>query len=237
MALPAVLLKAKNAISKGSKVAKTAKTLKNATSNSNEEEVKSFFGILKVPLFFVALSLLPLLLFMIVIMILLVGFPSVLYGAEYGSDSASGSGSIYTGDIAYLQWAIDIANDDTHGYSQCARTGPDYDCSSLVYYSLLNTGYTEEQLGSYPFNTSTQPRILSSVGFERHMYVESELQAGDILWIDGHTGIYAGDGQVVQASSSREGNGLCGATGDKTGTEIWVSQNTGNWTYYYRKEG
>ncbi len=235
MALPAVLLKAKNAISKGTQAAKTAKAVKSATSNSNEEEVKSFLGVFKIPILLSA----PIIIFILIVFIMVIAIPQILYGAEYGYGDSNGnsSGSIYTGDIAYLQWAIDIANDDTHGYSQCARTGPDYDCSSLVYYSLLNTGYTQEQLGSYPFSTSTEPRILSSVGFERHMYAESELQAGDILWRDGHTGIYAGDGQVVQASSSREGNGLCGRTGDQTGTEVWVSQNTGNWTYYYRKEG
>ena len=77
--------------------------------------------------------------------------------------------------------------------------------------------------------------VLTNIGFVKRSYNESELQAGDILWRSGHTGIYAGDGQVVQASSSREGNGLCGRTGDQTGTEIWVSKNTGNWSIYYRK--
>ena len=138
--------------------------------------------------------------------------------------------------IDYLQWAIDIANDDSHGYSQCARTGPDYDCSSLVYYALLNSGYSESQLGgSYPFTTHYMEGILTGIGFERHVYNASELQAGDILWRNEHTGIYAGDGQVVQASQSREGNGRCGQTGDQTGTEIWISENNNNWTHYFRK--
>ena len=138
--------------------------------------------------------------------------------------------------IDYLQWAIDIANDDSHGYCQTPRTGPDYDCSSLVYYSLLNSGYSESQLGgSYPFTTFTMEGILTGIGFERHAYNASELQPGDILWRQEHTGMYVGDGQVVQASSSREGNGRCGQTGDQTGTEIWISQNTNNWTHYFRK--
>ena len=143
-------------------------------------------------------------------------------------------------DIDYLQWAIDIANDDSHGYSQCARTGPDYDCSSLVYYSLLNSGYTAEQLGgTYPFATGTMDKILTGIGFERHDYNSSELEPGDILFIHNerrqHTGIYVGDGQVVQASGSREGNGRCGRTGDQTGTEIWVTEDSGDWVSYYRK--
>ncbi len=31
-----------------------------------------------------------------------------------------------------VNWAIDIANDKTHGYDQTNRWGPDYDCSSFV---------------------------------------------------------------------------------------------------------
>ena len=31
-----------------------------------------------------------------------------------------------------VQWAVDTANDQSHGYSQQNRWGPDYDCSSFV---------------------------------------------------------------------------------------------------------
>lgn len=31
-----------------------------------------------------------------------------------------------------VQWAITIAQDESHGYDQINRQGPDYDCSSLV---------------------------------------------------------------------------------------------------------
>ena len=52
-----------------------------------------------------------------------------------------------------VQWAIDIANDQTHGYSQGAenatdwrpytgsREGTDYDCSSLVYHAFNHAGF------------------------------------------------------------------------------------------------
>ena len=33
-----------------------------------------------------------------------------------------------------VQIAVGIANDNSHGYSQTSRRGPDYDCASLVYY-------------------------------------------------------------------------------------------------------
>ena len=31
-----------------------------------------------------------------------------------------------------VQWAIMMANDQSHGYDQGSRWGPDYDCSSFV---------------------------------------------------------------------------------------------------------
>ena len=41
-----------------------------------------------------------------------------------------------------LQWAISIANDNRHGYSQSNRWGnPDYDCSSFVISALKAAGY------------------------------------------------------------------------------------------------
>lgn len=145
---------------------------------------------------------------------------------------ANGSG------IGYLQWAIDIANDDSHGYSQCNRNGPDYDCSSLVWYALFNSGYTKKELGGYPFNVSRERIILPQIGFREYVYVsESELQAGDILVKGGeHTAMYVGNGKIVHASSSREGNGICGRTGDQDGKEVLVADFYGGWTHYYRKK-
>lgn len=40
----------------------------------------------------------------------------------------------------YVQNAINIANDNTHGYSQINRWGKDYDCSSLVITVVENAG-------------------------------------------------------------------------------------------------
>lgn len=31
-----------------------------------------------------------------------------------------------------VNWAVDIANDNTYGYDQTNRWGPDYDCPSFV---------------------------------------------------------------------------------------------------------
>ncbi len=39
-----------------------------------------------------------------------------------------------------ISWALSIANDNSHGYSQRSRWGPDYDCSSLVIAAFKNAG-------------------------------------------------------------------------------------------------
>ena len=156
----------------------------------------------------------------------------VIFEAKDCSTTSSSGGT------GYLQWAIDIANDDSHGYNQCGdRFGnPDYDCSSLVYYSLLNNGYTTEQIGDSAFDTRHMDEKLTNAGFTRYDYNVSNLQAGDILWRYGHTGIYAGNGQVVEALRNENHAACYGQPGDQDGGEILVNSNSGNWTYYYRKE-
>lgn len=138
----------------------------------------------------------------------------------------------------YLQWAIDIANDDSHGYSQANRYGnPDYDCSSLVWYSLVDgAGFDPNQLGGAAFSIPFMPSILKNAGFTEYPYKgEADLQPGDILLRTNHTEIYAGNSQTVGAHSAENG-GKFGEGGDQTGREIDIRANTGNWSTYYRLE-
>lgn len=39
-----------------------------------------------------------------------------------------------------ISWAISIANNNSHGYSQSNRWGPDYDCSSFVISAFKSAG-------------------------------------------------------------------------------------------------
>ena len=39
-----------------------------------------------------------------------------------------------------VEWAVAIAKDDSHGYDQAHRDGPDYDCSSLLCWAYYNAG-------------------------------------------------------------------------------------------------
>ena len=139
------------------------------------------------------------------------------------------------GGTAYLQWALEIAADDSHGYSQMRRNGnPDYDCSSLVYYSLYNTGWPIASICSYAFSTHTMDSVLTQLGFQRFTFSSpSELIPGDILLRDGHTEIYVGNGQTVGAHCDENGGIQGNLGGDQTGNEISVIP-FGEWSVAYR---
>ncbi len=152
-----------------------------------------------------------------------------------------------------ISWAINIADDNSHGYCQAHRTGPDYDCSSLVAYALRNAGIYNGEI----FTTSTMPSILPKNNFT-YIKGTANLQRGDILWRSGHTEIYIGNNQTVGAHDYRgsfvknpDGSikttnvGTAqkpvylkwGIPGDQDGTEINIAPYTQSWTGYFRYNG
>ena len=138
-----------------------------------------------------------------------------------------------------LQWAVQTAEDDRIGYNQAARClNPDVDCSSFVYYSLINGGgFTHAQLdGPYPFTTATMGGILLKNGFRKIPYNPSILQEGDILWKSGHTELYLGNNQSIGAHGSENG-GKYGRGGDQTGGEVSAVPLRNKWSYIYRLGG
>lgn len=136
-----------------------------------------------------------------------------------------------------VQRAIAIANDNSHGYSQSRRTGPDYDCSSLVYYAFSSAGFS---LSPAWFNTRNMGDALKNAGFTEltniNLSNSNALQRGDILWKSGHTEIYIGSNQLVGAHSDYGSP----QTGDQSGKEISVGRyyykgnNGTTWTKVYR---
>lgn len=141
-----------------------------------------------------------------------------------------------------LQWAMKTAADQSHGYSQQNRWGPDYDCSSFAI-SAYRTGagipidlnqvcYTGnmQNLTKYGFKDVTSSVNLNS---------GTGLQKGDILYYhisgtNGHTAIYAGNGQIVHARGQSYGSPR---TGDQ-GTEIAVTQySRSKWQHVLRYNG
>ncbi len=160
-----------------------------------------------------------------------------------GSSAFGGNGA-----EAYTAWAERIAADDKVGYTMEVNSTPhsrtgfsrradndgwgDVDCSSFVYYALLNNGWTEEELGgSYPFTTLTMVEILKGCGFKEVDFGgEGDLQRGDILVSPSHTEIYAGEGKNVGAHSDYDGN-----QGDGNGKEVSVGNYyDGGWTTVLR---
>ncbi len=155
--------------------------------------------------------------------------------AQYGTTCGLSSGTSGT-TTSWTTWATQIADDDSHGYSQTNRDGdPDYDCSSLVYYALKQAGL---DVGSYAFNTTGEGAALEKAGFERHEWSKvSDLQSGDIVWSATHTEIYIGDGRFVGAHHDENG-GITGTIpGDQTGDEISVDSYAAGYTAYYRYKG
>ncbi len=152
---------------------------------------------------------------------------SCTYGAGVSSNSVIES---------YVQWMINFAADDTHGYSQDTRyMNPNVDCSSFVYYALRDgAGFidSEDQLGSV-FTTDSMAIPLKRIGFKAYNYTSQDgLQRGDILYRDGHTEVYVGNGQNVGAHTNKDGK-----DGDSSGEEVDIGNTGNNWTLYFRYEG
>lgn len=113
---------------------------------------------------------------------------------------------------AMLAWALEIAEDDAHGYSQRNRFGPNYDCSSFVSTALMEGGFGVE---SYLF-PDEMVAVLPAYGFVVYRKGETEPQRGDILvrpFV--HVEICMGDGACVSAHSDYDGR-----SGDGNGHEI-----------------
>lgn len=161
---------------------------------------------------------------------ILVAMVQAQYGTTCGVANASGSTT------SWVSWAKNIADDDSHGYSQPHRNGnPDYDCSSFVYYALKHAGL---DVGSSAFNTSSEGAALEKAGFERHDWAKvSDLQTGDIVWSSSHTEIYIGDGRFVGAHHDENGGVTGPKAGDQTGDEISIDSYAAGYAAYYRYKG
>ena len=118
-----------------------------------------------------------------------------------------------------VEWAMKIANDNSHGYDQGNRWGPDYDCSSLVISAYKQAGvpltctYTGNMRSDMLMNGFVPARVNLATG--------EGLKAGDVLLNQqSHTAMYIGNGQIVQASINEHGTVSGGTPGDQTGHEI-----------------
>lgn len=126
-----------------------------------------------------------------------------------------------------IDFAIGIANNNSHGYSQENRSGkPDYDCSSLVIESWEQAGVKVKEAGAT--YTGNMKNVFLKCGFVNVFWTVGltscrGMLPGDILLSEGHhTAIYIGNEQIVHASINEFGKIVGGKPGDQTGKEICI---------------
>ena len=141
-----------------------------------------------------------------------------------------------------VEWAISIANDNSHGYDQAHRDGPDYDCSSLICWAYYNAGLNTRP--GYTPATGAMYDVFLAAGFKDvtsqvNLATGSGLIRGDVLLKPGnHTEMSIGNGQLVAASQNEFGGITGGQTGDQTGKEIHVhGYYNFPWKYVLRYPG
>lgn len=117
-----------------------------------------------------------------------------------------------------------LAADNSHGYDQANRWGPDYDCSSAVITAWEMAGVPVKSYGaSY---TGNMYPVFKSCGFadvtsQINLATGAGLLRGDVLLNHrSHTAMYVGYGTIAQASLNENGGITGGQTGDQTGGEI-----------------
>ncbi len=138
-----------------------------------------------------------------------------------------------------VAFARAMANDDTHGYDQGSRWGPDYDCSSLVISAFKKAGVT-----LFCTYTGNMRQDMLAHGFKDvtgsiTLKTGKGLKKGDVLLHEAkHTALYIGDGKIVNAGGNEYGGATGGRTGDQTGRELAIC-NYYNfpWEFVLRYEG
>lgn len=116
--------------------------------------------------------------------------------------------------------AVRWAQDDSHGYDQANRWGPDYDCSSFLISIWQTCGVRVRDAGAT--YTGNMRAAFRRCGFEE-VSPSGGLRPGDVLLNEiHHTAMYIGNGQIVQASINEHGGVSGGLPGDQTGREICI---------------
>lgn len=122
----------------------------------------------------------------------------------------------------YCEFAQNIANDNSHGYSQVNRWGLDYDCSSFVITALESVGIPVKTHGAtYTGNLAT---ALLQSGFNE--VYDGTTKRGDIGLTHRsdkqHCAIMLGNGYMVHASGAHGHP----ETGDQNDNEICIATSS-----------
>lgn len=150
-----------------------------------------------------------------------------------------------------VNFAVRIANDNSHGYSQAVRSlyntanPKSFDCSSLVltayYYAFLKNGMTDQAnyLKRNCSYTGNMLRMLN-IGFEavaRNQTAHAQMIRGDIeLNTTYHTALAVGKDIIVHARSSEGTTDTQDNSGNEIRTQPWYLYSHG-WTHRLRFTG
>ncbi|MBP5317027.1 MAG: LysM peptidoglycan-binding domain-containing protein [Bacteroidales bacterium] len=119
-----------------------------------------------------------------------------------------------------VEWIKKIAADNSHGYDQSSRWGPDYDCSSLVI-----SAYKAAGVPLTCTYTGNMRNDMLNKGFApvptANKQTGAGLLPGDVLLNETHhTAMYIGNGKIVHAAGNESGGATGGKTGDQNSREI-----------------
>lgn len=150
-----------------------------------------------------------------------------------------------------VTFAVSIANDNSHGYSQAVRSlynisnPKSFDCSSLVctayYYAFTKNGLTK-QANYLKSNCSYTGNMLNMLncGFEvvaTNQTAHSKMVKGDIeLNVTHHTALAIDSNNIVHARSSEGTSNTIDDSGNEIRTQGWYLYSRG-WTHRLRFTG
>ena len=205
-----------------------------------------------------AVVLVPVLIVIVIIVIIVSIILALVFAVIdfFTSDAATH----FTGNLTYVETAVDMANDPRYGYNTYYRTGEvrqntsgercqDYDNASFIACVLRGAEYEAAW-----FSERTADSALVELGFQELDYSDPEaLLRGDIMMktLTDPEGrdhkyyeIYAGDGKMVGAVSDenggngrhtgRNGNVVFAEPGDQNGNEIRIAAVSDDWEKVYR---
>lgn len=133
-----------------------------------------------------------------------------------------------------VAWMENLAKDNSHGYDQTHRNGPNYDCSSAIGTALNKGGFNVNP-------SSTTRNLYAQLKAEGFVPCSKPWKRGDIHLSVGHHVVMSTDANnIVHASINEKGTATGGKTGDQTGKEICIRsyyEHPSGWNYHLRYKG